>query len=152
MFYFDTGYLIQYIFLTYLYDNHHLISHSLLVSSLSDIVIIAHPDFKNYNRVLHYRNIDFSIIQMVKRVVLGSDPENNSFFKEFSDILKTHFLANYTRNNAIIDQCIQKEECKNGTFRVDIYNITRNFDYDILNLKLQDLYVNLQKINNIHKN
>jgi hypothetical protein len=35
------------IFLTYLYDNHHLISHSLLVSSLSDIVIIAHPDFKN---------------------------------------------------------------------------------------------------------
>ena len=35
------------IFLTYLYDNHHLISHSILISSLSDIVVIAHPDFKN---------------------------------------------------------------------------------------------------------
>jgi hypothetical protein len=35
------------IFMTYLYDNHHLISHSLLVAGLSDIVVIAHPDFKN---------------------------------------------------------------------------------------------------------
>ena len=115
-------------------------------------ITIAHPDFKNYNRVLHYRNIDFAIIQMVKRVVFGSDPENNSFFKEFSDIIKTHFLANYTRNNAIMDQCARKEECKNGTIRVDIYNITRNYDYNILSFKLQDVYVNLQSLNNIHKN
>lgn len=33
--------------LVYLYDNHHSLTQSLMVSTISDIVVIAHPDFKN---------------------------------------------------------------------------------------------------------
>lgn len=114
----------------------------------------AHPDFKNYNRVIQYKNLDFAITRMVYRTVINNEKNDESieYFKEFSDIIKKHFLANYTRINEKIDQITRNEEKHFGTINIGIYNMITNFDLEILNLKIQTLYSNIQQLNDIHKN
>jgi ubiquitin-protein ligase len=61
-------------------------------------VTTAHPDVKKYNKVIQYKNYEIAIMQMVKRIVLAADLDENTDFGKFivfKDILKTHFLENY---------------------------------------------------------
>lgn len=117
----------------------------------------VHPDFINYNQTIRYKSLEFAMMQMFARTVLNTDPDIN-YFEKFSDIIEKHFLENYTRNNAIIDQYLHSKEeddekkIKKGIMRVDIYNMTTKIDYEALSLKLQNLYVDLQKLKKNYKN
>jgi hypothetical protein len=119
-------------------------------------VTAAHPDVKKYNKVIQYKNYEIAIMQMVKRIVLAADLDENTDFGKFivfKDILKTHFLENYASiKDKIVAQADAQEaqiaqlgqqigqQIGGETFYIGIYSMTINIYYSTLLTRFQEMY------------
>lgn len=131
-------------------------------------VTTSHPDVKKYNKVIQYKNYEIAIMQMVKRIVLATDLDENTDFGKFivfKDILKTHFLENYVSikdkiaaaataqahaqaaQEAQIAQigqvstAAQQIGCE--TFYIGIYSMTINIYYSTLLTRFQEMHAQM---------
>jgi len=83
-----------------------------------------HADFKPYQEIIEYKNIDFAVCQIIKNV-----PKD---FEFFYPIMKEAFIKNYVSLCEIVAS--KNKEAK--ILRTNIYSLTITIDYDSLEHKL----------------
>ena len=99
-----------------------------------------HLDFKNYNTVLEYKNIEIGMIHMFRLIVLNDDKDSK--FSAFKDIIKSHFLDNYKINQDKLDTLlVNKKSDKNDKMiiHIGIYSMNIPIDYEYLKRKFQEI-------------
>ena len=83
-----------------------------------------HADFKPYQEIIEYKNIDFAVCQIIKNV-----PKD---FEFFYTMMKEAFIKNYVSLCEIVAS--KNKEAK--ILRTNIYSLTITIDYDSLEHKL----------------
>ena len=83
-----------------------------------------HADFKPYQEIIEYKNIDFAVCQIIKNV-----PKD---FEFFYPMMKEAFIKNYVSLCEIVAS--KNKEAK--ILRTNIYSLTITIDYDSLEHKL----------------
>jgi hypothetical protein len=98
----------------------------------------GHPDFKNYDEIIQYSNIDIAICDILE----NKNGVFLPFFNIFFPILKEHFFSNF-------DKLLQFAQNKNLNFnsnsiefRTGLYNMRINVNYN----KLINKLINCKKI------
>lgn len=94
----------------------------------------THSDFKKYNDILYYKNIDIGILKVMKYENLYPTT------RYFKNIIKENFLNNYKK---ILDVIEKKSKVK-CTLEIETYNMIANIDYDKLKEDIIELYNNLK--------
>jgi ubiquitin-protein ligase len=89
---------------------------------------VCHPDFKKYNKVIEYKNIDVAIMKM-----FSNPPED---FKIFNPIMKEHLLKNYDSILSFIKEK-KRENTLPEIYIINIYNMNVCINWE----KLETLFI-----------
>jgi ubiquitin-conjugating enzyme E2 Z len=96
-------------------------------------ITIQHKDFKAYNQIIAYKNIEIAIL---KYLDISNIPFN---FHHFFPIIIEQFKKNY---DGIINNCRNKENC---ALYLTVYNnMSANIEYNVLLTKLTNNYNNIK--------
>ena len=92
----------------------------------------SHKDYKNYNKLIDYKNIEVAIYATITR------PSTVEHFSMFMDSMKQNFIKNY---DAIMDKINKKIElnCDEEVVNTILYNMSIMTEYKNLKIKLHTL-------------
>ena len=96
---------------------------------------ITNLDNDNYNNLLTYKNIEFSIIKQIEYL---NDDLNTTLknFKQFQSIINKKFLEN---RDQIIENLNKIKHLDKQTIKVNVYNLNQFIDLDKLKIELNKL-------------
>ena len=97
---------------------------------------ITHLDNDNYNNLLTYKNIEFSIIKQIQYFDNDDQNCNLAKFKQFRSILKEKFIENQER---ITENLNKIKHLDKQIVRVSTYNLNQFIDRDKLIIELNKL-------------
>ena len=98
-----------------------------------------HHDFNNYNNIIHYRNYDTAIYEMLKNNLKDDSPLK--YFMVFKEIM----MENFIKNAPAILEDISKQSAKkinNSFLSTSIYSMKATLSYAHLYKKIKNLYDN----------
>ena len=93
-----------------------------------------HHDFINYNKIITFRNYEYSLIKQL------SNNNPAIFFdknKMFGNIAKLYFIINYKN---IIDNIKNKIDTDHGKYTTAVYSLSANIKYSSILKGINDLY------------
>lgn len=91
----------------------------------------SHFDFKKYNDIIHYKNMEVAIVGMPYNFKL------NAYFTDLQSIIRADFIENYERNLATIQK---NKEGGSRVITTGIYTMAIVIDYDKLEKKIRQVY------------
>jgi ubiquitin-conjugating enzyme E2 Z len=84
----------------------------------------GHPDLEKYNSIISYKNIDFSIIQIIKMTSYDPDYDNDSKLQMCIHLFKNIILESFSNNRANILDKAKKLSCNsNKMLTTSMYQI-----------------------------
>jgi len=93
---------------------------------------IGHSDEVNYNRIVEYANIDVAVCDIINK----HEQRYSRTFDVFDDVILTHFVKNYERVLAFVEQKHLEFGSRSITVGTAIYRMQTNLNYQLLKNKL----------------
>ena len=95
-----------------------------------------HKDFKTYNKIIKYKNYDISVLNGMK--LKNGNNHYGEQFNIFNDIVKKHFIKNYTKILKSLEKLAEDEKLSKK-YRTSMYSLEVNIDYSILLAKFKSM-------------
>jgi ubiquitin-conjugating enzyme E2 Z len=100
----------------------------------------THLDFNNYNEIIRYKNIEFSMCNFITKPYISNE------FKELYKIIKEDFLKTYEEKKQLVQKTksiFEKSNCSNN-ITTTIYRLNCDINYNNLNSILEKTYNKLK--------